>query len=233
LSKVVNEHPTRFAGLASLALQNPNEAADELERSVKELGLKGACICTHTKGEYPDDKKYRVIFQRAHQLDAPIYLHPRGPSPGMIRPYLDYPFLDSAMLGFAAEAGLSAMRLICSGLFDEYPNLKMVLGHLGEAIPFWLSRIDNFWKRGPLSLTLKKTPSQYFKDNFFVTTSGMFSEPAFKCTLSILGADHILFAVDYPMESPQEATELLEGARIERSDKERIYHLNAEKVFSL
>jgi 2,3-dihydroxybenzoate decarboxylase len=233
LSKVVNEHPTRFAGLASLALQNPNEAADELERSVKELGLKGACICTHTKGEYPDDKKYRVIFQRAHQLDAPIYLHPRGPSPGMIRPYLDYPFLDSAMLGFAAEAGLSAMRLICSGLFDEYPNLKMVLGHLGEAIPFWLSRIDNFWKRGPLSLTLKKTPSQYFKDNFFVTTSGMFSEPAFRCTLSILGADHILFAVDYPMESPQEATELLEGARMERSDKERIYHLNAEKVFSL
>jgi len=81
LSKVVNEHPTRFAGLASLALQNPNEAADELERSVKELGLKGACICTHTKGEYPDDKKYRVIFQRAHQLDAPIYLHPEVPLP--------------------------------------------------------------------------------------------------------------------------------------------------------
>ena len=233
LSKVVNEHPTRFAGLASLALQNPNEAADELERSVKDLGLKGACICTHTKGEYPDDKKYRVIFQRAHQLDAPIYLHPRGPSPAMIRPYLDYPFLDSAMLGFAAEAGLSAMRLICSGLFDEYPKLKMVLGHLGEAIPFWLSRIDNFWSRGPLSTTLKKTPSQYFRDNFFVTTSGMFSEPAFKCTLSILGADRILFAVDYPMESSEEATELLEKEWINHSDKKRIYHLNAEKVFSL
>jgi 2,3-dihydroxybenzoate decarboxylase len=151
----------------------------------------------------------------------------------MIRPYLDYPFLDSAMLGFAAEAGLSAMRLICSGLFDEYPKLKIVLGHLGEAIPFWLSRIDNFWMRGPLSTTLKKTPSQYFKDNFFVTTSGMFSEPAFKCTLSILGADRILFAVDYPMESPQEATELLDKTRIDYSDKEKIYHLNAEKIFSL
>jgi 5-carboxyvanillate decarboxylase len=233
LSKVVNEHPTRFAGLASLALQNPNEAADELERSVKDLGLKGACICTHTKGEYPDDKKYRVIFQRAHQLDVPIYLHPRGPSPDMIKPYLGYPFLDSAMLGFAAEASLSAMRLICSGLFEEYPELKIVLGHLGEAIPFWLWRIDTNWKRSPLSMTLKKPPSQYFKDNFFVTTSGMFSEPAFRCTLSILGADRILFAVDYPMESPQEATELFEKASMGHDDKERIYHLNAEKVFSL
>ncbi len=233
LSRVVNEHPTRFAGLASLALQNPNEAADELERSVKDLGLKGACICTHTKGEYPDDKKYRVIFQRAHQLDVPIYLHPRGPSPDMIKPYLDYPFLDSAMLGFAAEAGLSAMRLICSGLFDEYPKVKIVLGHLGEAIPFWLSRIDNFWKRGPLSMTLKKTPSQYFKDNFIVSTSGMFSEPAFRCALSILGADHILFAVDYPMESPEEAIKFMEEVPIGDKDKEKIYHLNAERIFSL
>jgi len=233
LSKVVNEHPTRFAGLASLALQDPNEAADELERSVKDLGLKGACISTHTKGAYPDEKKYRVIFQRAHQLDVPIYLHPRGPSPDMIRPYLVYPFLDSAMLGFAAEAGLSALRLICSGLFDEYPRLKVVLGHLGEAIPFWLSRIDNFWKRGPLSMTLKKSPSQYFQDNFFVTTSGMFSEPAFKCTLSMLGADHILFAVDYPMESPEEAIKFMEEAPVNDNDKEKIYRLNAEKVFSL
>jgi 2,3-dihydroxybenzoate decarboxylase len=233
LSRVVNEHPTRFAGLASLALQNPNEAADELERSVKDLGLKGACICTHTKGEYPDNQKYRVVFQRAHQLDVPIYLHPRGPSPDMIRPYLDYSFLDSAMLGFAAEAGLSAMRLICSGLFDEYPKLKIVLGHLGEAIPFWLWRIDNCWKRSSLSMTLKKNPSQYFKDNFFVTTSGMFSEPALRCTLSILGADRILFAIDYPMESPEEAIKFMEEASIEDSDKERIYHSNAEKVFSL
>jgi predicted TIM-barrel fold metal-dependent hydrolase len=137
------------------------------------------------------------------------------------------------MLGFAAEAGLSAMRLICSGLFDEYPKLKIILGHLGEAIPFWLSRIDNFWARGPLSTTLRKTPSQYFRDNFFVTTSGMFSEPAFRCALSILGADRILFAVDYPMESPQEATELLDAASIDPGDREKIFHLNADKVFSL
>ncbi len=233
LSRVANEHPTRFAGLASLALQNPNEAADELERSVKDLGLKGACICTHTKGEYPDGKKYRVIFRRAHELDVPIYLHPRGPSPGMIEPYLGYPFLDGAMLGFAAEAGLSALRLICSGLFDEYPRLKIVLGHLGEAIPFWLSRIDNFWKRGPLSTMLNKSPSQYFQDNFFVTTSGMFSEPAFKCILSTLGAGRILFAVDYPMESPEEAIKFMEETPINDNDKEKIYYLNAERVFSL
>lgn len=233
LSQIVNDHPTRFAGLATLALQNPKEAAEELERSVKDLGLKGACISTHTKGEYPDHQKYRVIFERAQALGVPIYLHPRAPSSSMIKPYLDYPFMDSAMLGFAAEAGLSAMRLICSGLFDEYPELKIILGHLGEAIPFWLWRIDNFWKRSPLSDKYSKTPSQYFRDNFLVSTSGMFSEPVLQYTLSVLGADNILFAVDYPMESPEEAVEFIEISSLDSEDKKKIYHANAERVFSL
>jgi 5-carboxyvanillate decarboxylase len=233
LSRTVNEHPTRFAGLAALALHNPNEAADELERSVTDLGLKGVCIFPHTKGEYPDAKKYWLIFERAHKLGVPIYLHPRAPSPSMIKPYLDYPFLDNAMLGFAADTGLCAMRLICSGLFDEYPQLKIVLGHLGEAIPFWLWRIDNHWQKSPLSQELKKTPSQYFKDNFVVTTSGMFSEPALMYTLSILSADNILFAVDYPMESSEEAVQFMQKAPIDYHDKEKIYHLNAKRIFSL
>jgi 5-carboxyvanillate decarboxylase len=233
LSQAVNEHPARFAGLAALALQNPQEAADELERSVTDLGLKGACIFPHTKGEYPDDKKYWVMFERAHKLGVPIYLHPRAPSADMIKPYLGYPFLDSAMLGFAADTGLCAMRLICSGLFDEYPQLKIVLGHLGEAIPFWLWRIDNFWKKGPLSSEREKTPSQYFKDNFAITTSGMFSEPTLLYTVSILSADNILFAVDYPMESSEEAIQFMQKAPIDDNDKEKIYHVNAERIFSL
>jgi 5-carboxyvanillate decarboxylase len=233
LSQTVNEHPTRFAGLAALALQNPNEAADELERSVTDLGLKGACIFPHTKGEYPDDKKYWVVFERAHKLGVPIYLHPRAPSPSMIKPYLGYPFLDSAMWGFAADTGLCAMRLMCSGLFDEYPQLKIVLGHLGEAIPFWLWRIDNFWKKGPLFRERKKPPSQYFKNNFAITTSGMFSEQTLMYTVSILSADNILFAVDYPMESSEEAIQFMQKAPIDHNDKEKIYHLNAERIFSL
>ncbi len=233
LSKVVKEHPTRFAGLAALTLQKPEEAADELERSVNDLGLKGACITSHTKGEYPDVMKYRVVFQRAHSLGVPIYLHPRAPSPNMIKPYLDYPFMDSPMLGFAAEASLSAMRLICSGLFDEFPKLKIILGHLGEAIPFWLSRIDTFWKKSPLSGKFSKTASEYFKGNFVVTTSGMFSKPALNYVLSVLSADNILFAVDYPMESTEEAIKFMDESSIDNEDKEKIYHLNAERIFSL
>jgi len=233
LSQVVNEHPERFAGLAALALQNPDEAADELERSVTDLGLKGACIFPHTKGEYPDEKKYWVVFKRAQALGVPIYLHPRGPSADMVKPYLKYPYLDSAMLGFAAGTSLSAMRLICSGIFDEYPDLKIVLGHMGEAIPFWLWRIDNFWKKGPLAEKRQKMPSQYFKENFVVSTSGMFSEEVLMYTLSVLGAENILFAVDYPMESTEEAVEFMEKAPLKPEDKEKIYHLNAESLFSL
>ena len=233
LSRIVNEHPSRFSGLACLAPQSPDNAADELERAVKDLGLKGACVNSHTKGEYLDDKKFRVIFQRASKLNVPIYLHPRAPSSDMIKSHLGYPLLDSAMWGFGSETGLHAMRLICSGIFDEYENLKIILGHLGEAIPFWLWRIDNFWGKTPLSKNLKKIPSQYFKDNFAVSTSGMFSEKALNYVISVLGADNILFAVDYPFESPEEGVEFISKLKIDHNDKEKICHLNAERIFSL
>lgn len=233
LSRIVKDHPTRFAGLACLAPQSPDEAADELERAVKDLGMKGASINSHTKGEYLDDKKYRVIFERANSLNVPIYLHPRAPSSDMIKPLLGYPMLDSAMWGFASETGLHAMRLICSGLFDEYTQLRIVLGHLGEAIPFWMWRIENFWKKTPLSEKLNKTPKQYFIDNFAISTSGMFFEPALTYVLSVLGADNILFAVDYPFEEPEVAMNFMEKASIDQNDKQKICHLNAERIFSL
>jgi 2,3-dihydroxybenzoate decarboxylase len=233
LRTLVNEHPARFAGLACLAPQIPEAAADELERSVKELKFKGAVINSHTKGEYLDQRKYWVIFERAEKLSVPIYIHPRSPSPDMIKPYLGYPMLDAAMWGFGAEAGLHAMRLICSGLFDEYPKLKIILGHLGEMIPMQLLRIDNRWSIAPFPKKLKKLPGQYFRENFLVTTSGMFSQPALAMTLSVLGSDSIMFAVDYPMEETEEAVSFMNAAPISEGDKEKIYHLNAERVFSL
>jgi len=233
LSKIVKENPTRFAGLASLPMQDPDEAAAELERSIKDLDLKGACIFTHTRGEYPDDKKYWVVFQKASELNAPIYLHPRAPSPHLIKAFAGYPTLDTAMWGFSVETGTCAMRLMCSGIFDEYPDLKIILGHLGEGIPFWLWRIDNWWKRTPLSKNRGKTPSQYFKNNFLVTTSGMFHELALAFTMSIIGAENIMFSVDYPMESPLEAVEFMNRANMSQEDKEKIFHLNAERIFSL
>jgi predicted TIM-barrel fold metal-dependent hydrolase len=233
LAKIVRDHPSRFAGLACLAPQSPERAADELERAVTDLGLKGACINSHTKGEYLDEKKYRVIFQRADRLKAPIYLHPRAPSSGMIEPHLGYPMLDSAMWGFGSETGLHAMRLICSGVFDEYENLKIVLGHLGEAIPFWMWRIENFWKITPISKSLKKTPSQYFRDNFAVSTSGMFSGPVLEYVMKVVGVDNIMFAVDYPFESPETAVKFISEFQMPRKDRENICHKNAERIFSL
>jgi len=235
LSEVVKKYPDRFAGFAAIARHDPDGAAQELERAVKELGLKGATVNSHFRGEYLDGEKYSGILETAERLNVPIYIHPREPSPDMLKPYLDYPALARAMWGFAAETGLHAIRLICSGVFDRYPGLKIILGHMGEGLPFWLWRIDNIWLTeggisSPHAKKLKKIPSQYVKDNFFVTISGMFSQPALLCTYLALGADRILFAVDYPWESNKEAVQFMETAPICDSDKEKIYHLNVEKL---
>ena len=241
LSEVVNRYPERFAGFATLAPQAPEEAANELERAVTELGLKGAMINGNIRGEFLDDKKYWIIFEMAQQLDVPIYIHPKIPPADMIKPYLAYPGLATAMSGFAAEASLHAMRLICSGVFDIYPGLKIILGHLGEALPFWLWRLDSRFQEEKASdpasaeayKNLQKNPSQYFKDNFFVTTSGMFWEPVLTFTCSVLGIDKVLFAVDYPYESIKEAVEFIDSIPMGDNDKEQVCHLNAEKLLRL
>ena len=193
LYRIVQKYPGKFAGLAAIAPQDPMGAADELERAVKDLGMKGASINSHTRGEYLDDRKYRVIFERAERLGVPIYIHPRMPSPAMVKPYLTYPALATAMNGFAAEVSLHALRLILSGLFDEHPGVKIILGHLGEGLPFWLWRLDNRWLKMPQGMIIKKRPSYYVKNNFFITTAGNFSVPAFLCAhLGIGGRSDIV-----------------------------------------
>lgn len=231
LSEVVRQYPDRFAGLASIAPQDPEAAADELERAVVKLGLHGALVRSHSNGEHYDNRKYWGIFERAEQLGVPIYIHPREPSPGMIKPYETYRELTGAMWGYGAEGGLHAMRLICSGIFDKYPGLKIILGHMGEALPYWMWRMD---AKGPGPASeLKKRPSEYVKNNFFVSTSGMFFQPALLCAYLALGADNILFAVDYPAESSAEGKAFIEAAPISPGDKEKICHLNSEKLFKL
>lgn len=233
LSEAVKKHPKRLAGFASIAPQNPKDAAEELERAVVKLGLKGASINSHTKGEYLDDEKYWVIFERAESLGVPIYIHPRCPSPDMATPYLKYQGLATAMLGFAAEVSLHALRLIYSGVFDRYPKLQIILGHLGEALPYWLWRLDNMWQRRSLAEHVRRLPSEYMKENFFVTTSGIFSQPPLICSYLALGAERILFAVDYPLEKSSAAIKFIEEAPICDADKEKICHLNAEKLLGL
>jgi len=231
LSEIIGKYPERFAGLATVPPQAPDEAAKELERAVLKLGLKGAIINSHVKGEYLDDRKYWAIFQAAEKLDVPIYIHPQMPSPDLIKPYLAYPGLSAAFWGFGAEVGLHTARLICSGVFDEYPRLKIIIGHMGEALPYWLWRMDNFWRRGPLA-KLKK-PSICMQENISITTSGMFWPPALMCAYLALGADRILFAVDHPYESSKEAVQFINSVPICDSDKEKICHLNAEKLLRL
>ncbi|MFC1862696.1 amidohydrolase family protein [Thermodesulfobacteriota bacterium] len=240
ISEIINRYPERFAGFAALAAQAPEEASGELERAVNELGLKGAMINGNIQGEFLDDPKYWVIFEMAEKLDVPIYIHPKMPPADMIKPYLAYPGLAAALSGFAAEASLHAIRLICSGVFDKHPDLKIILGHLGEAIPFWLWRLDSRLeeeKGDPASAEiyrhLKKNPSQYFKDNFFVTTSGMFWEPVVKFTCSVLGLDKVLFAADYPYESSKKAVDFIDTMSMNDGDKAQICYKNAEKLLKL
>jgi len=238
LSKVVNKYPDRFIGLAALAPQNPVEAANELERAVKELGLKGAKINSHVGDTYLDNEEYWVIFERAEKLGVPIYLHPMTPCPSMLKPYTGYGFaLAGPVLGFGAETALHVMRLIYSGVFDKYPGLKVILGHLGEGLIFWIYRIDfnsrKPWVDEEVRPKIKKLPSEYIRDNFFISTSGMFAVPAFMCVFSEIGADRMMFAVDYPYEQSKEAAHFMETVPISDIDKRKISHLTAEKLFNL
>jgi 2,3-dihydroxybenzoate decarboxylase len=235
LSEAVQAHPHRFAGLAAVAPQSPMEAAQEIERAVQQLGLKGALINSHTQGEYLDDPKYWPIFEAAEAHEAPIYLHPRTPSPTMIAPFLDYG-LYFAGWGFTIETATHALRLIMGGVFDHFPRLKIILGHMGEGLPYWLQRLDNRYllqvKIGAVP-KMSRLPSEYFKDNFVITTSGVTSPPALRHALEVLGPDLILFAADYPYESVEEAVYFMDTAPISDGDRGKIYQTNAEKLFKL
>ena len=238
LADAVRKHPTRFAGLAAVAPQNPAEAAKELERGVRKLGLKGAIVNSHTRGEYLDDQKFWPIFEAAEALGVPIYLHPTSLPPAMVQPFLERG-LDGAIYGFAAETGLHILRIVLAGVFDRFPKLQMVAGHLGEGLPFWLFRID-FMHRAMVKAEryasvkkLNRQPSEYLRDNFHVTTSGMAWEPAILYAQCVLGADRVLYAMDYPYQFVPEEVQVTDGLPISGEDKQKLYQLNAERVFSL
>lgn len=238
LSEAIKKYPDRYIGLAALAPQDPEGAAQELERAVKTLDLKGAKLNSHTRGEYLDAEKYWVIFEAAESLDVPIYLHPNLPSPSILKPYADYGFaLAGPSFGFGVETSLHAMRLIYSGLFDRFPKLKIVLGHLGEGLPFWLYRIDFYWLKpwveGDMKPKITRKPSDYVKNNFIFTSSGMQFLPAFLCVYHALGADMLAFGADHPFEDSSETLEALGPLPISDKDKEKFYHLNAERLFKI
>lgn len=241
--KITQKYPDRFASFAAITLNDPVAAARELERAVTELGFKGTLLGQEIKSHYLDESQYWVVLEAAERLDVPIYIHPAIPFPEMIAPYLTYPILSRSMWGFAAHTGLQAMRLIMGGIFDRYPNLKIILGHMGENIPYQLWRLDNRWlteKDGwggavppDPSANLKKKPSEYFRDNFYITTSGMFWHPVLQFACNVVGADKIMFAVDYSAESNKVAAQFIESAPISDDDKAKICHQNAERILKL
>ena len=238
LAEAVRKHPDRFVGLTAIAPQSPRNAAKELERGVKKLGLKGAIVNSHTRGEYLDDPKFWEILEAAHALKVPIYLHPCPPPPTMIGPFLSRG-LDGATYGFAVETGLHILRIIVSGAFDRFPGLKFVVGHLGEAIPFWLFRVDFMHGRTVLDKRfegvkkLNKKPSDYFREDIYVTTSGMPWEPAISFVQKVLGMDRVMYAMDYPYQFIPEEVKMTDELPISDADKKKLFQTNAEKAFSL
>jgi 5-carboxyvanillate decarboxylase len=228
LAEAIARHPTRYAALASFAPQDPKRAAKEIDRAINTLKLNGLIVNSHTNGEYLDDPKFWPIFEAAVASKAPIYIHPRNP-PFPASKVLGGAYnLYGAIWGFHVETGIHAMRLIVNGVFDVFPDLQIVLGHLGEAIPFWLYRIDYMW-RGKLN----RTPSEYVKNNFIFTTSGMNHHPALTYCHSVVGPDRLMFAVDYPYQETTEAVQFMKTAPLAAPDIERIAYLNAERLFRI
>jgi 2,3-dihydroxybenzoate decarboxylase len=235
LAEMVGKYPTRIAGLACFAPRDAGRAAQELERSVKKLGLKGGIVNSHSLGEYLDDKKFWPIFETLQALDVPLYIHPRDPSPQMIKPFEVMGF--KVGWSWAAEVGTHIIRLIGNGVFDQFPHLKIVIGHMGEGLPFFIDRIDNryFWEyeMAGIAPRLKRKPSDYIRENIAVTTSGMNYPGPLLLTIQTLGIDNVLFAADYPFETVRDAVEAVDNLALADSDKEKLYSLNAKRVFRL
>ncbi len=236
---IVKAHPNRFVGLGSIAPQDPERAALEIKRIMGPLGLSGVNINSHTNGLYLDEPACEPILAALEEEDATLYLHPRVPSPQMLGPFLNYGMIG-AVWGYQAEAGVHAVRLILSGALDRHPKLKIVLGHCGEALPFWLWRLDNIysktvgWAREKLGIpTLELKPSDYVRRNFSVTVSGMYDHEVLDFCLTKLGAERILFAVDFPYEEGGPATTFLRNAPVSEEQRALIASRNAERLFRI
>jgi len=232
--EAVKKFPKRFAAFAALPTADPKAAADELERCVTKLGFKGAMLHSHQQGEFLDAKKYWPMWQKAEALGVPIYLHPALPHPLAVKAYFEgYEELARAPWGFAVDTSCHFLRLVFSGLFDAYPKLKIILGHLGEGIPFAMHRLDTHARAAAQRRGLKRTPLDYFRENLLVTTSGNWYEPAFVCTLLAMGIDNMLFAIDWPYESNKVGMEYFNRLSLSDSDKHKLAHGNAERLLKL
>ena len=233
LGDVVRRYPTRYAGLASFAPQDPTAAAKEMERSIKKLKLNGFIVNSHTANLYLDDPQFSPILEAAEALDAPLYIHPRAPSDGMAGPFRDYR-LEGAVWGYGVEAGTHILRLIFGGVFDRFPKLQVIIGHMGEALPFWLGRLDFMGAPGARAGRKNQLkPSEYFKRNITITTSGVEDPLALRYCIDKIGADRIMWAIDFPFQPTTPSVTFIESAPIPETDRVKIAYGNAERIFKI
>jgi 2,3-dihydroxybenzoate decarboxylase len=241
LAEQVRMRPDRFQGIAALAMQDPDGATRELERCVKQLGFRGALVNGFSQvgdedtSVYYDLPQYRPFWAMVERLDVPFYLHPRNPLPRDAKIYEGHPWIMGPIWAFAHETAVHALRLMGSGLFDEYPRLNVVLGHLGEMLPYALWRIDhaNGWIENRHSYPAKKPMRDYFCSNFHITTSGNFNTQALIEAMLVIGADRIMFSADWPFENIDHAAQWFDAAPISEADRIKIGRDNAVKLFKL
>ena len=236
LARSIAPHPDRLAAFATLPTAAPEAAADELERAVTELGFKGALINGHVRGRFLDDREFWPIFERAVRLAVPIYLHPTDP-PAAVREayYSGLPpqvgqTLSTAGWGWHVDTGLHVLRMIAGGVLDEYPGLQIILGHMGEALPFFLARSSRVLRQ---QAGLSRPLEEYVAENLHFTTSGMFTHPPLTCLLDVVGADRVMFSVDYPYSSNEEGRDFMAGAPVSEADRETLAFGNAQRLLDL
>jgi len=241
LAEQVALRPNRFQGFAALPMQDPDAATQELERCMKDLGFRGALVNGFSQIDTPenvvyyDAPQYEGFWAKAEQLDAPFYLHPRNPIPSWAQIYNGHPWLMGPTWAFAQETAVHALRLMASGLFDRHPSLKIILGHLGEGLPFNMWRVDNRngWVKAPKSYPAKKPLSDYFQQNFWLTTSGNFRTQTLIDAMMEIGADRVLFSTDWPFENVDHACNWFDAASISEADRLKIGRTNAIDLFKL
>jgi 5-carboxyvanillate decarboxylase len=238
LAEACRAHPKRYSGMAAVAPHDPANAVKEMERAIGKLGFKAVVINSHIMGHFLDEPQFLPVLEAAEALNVPIYLHPQGPPPAMIKPYLDAG-LDGAVLGFGAETGLHMLRIIVGGVFDRFPKLQFIVGHTGEALPFWLYRMDYMHgatvrsKRYPFMKELKHPVSYYMKHNVFVTSSGVAWQPAIEFCQKVLGVERVLYAMDYPYQYVPDEVATCDAMSISDADKKAFFEGNARRVFNL
>ncbi len=239
LAQIVAANRTRYGGLATLPMQDPAAAVAELERCATQLGFPGVMLNGYTSigdaasGWYYDHERFWPVWERAEALGVPVYLHPRDPLPGNQGIYEGHPELFGAVWTFTVETATHALRLMTSGLFDRFPRLTVILGHLGEILPFNIWRINHRISYMGDLIRFKKSLTHYLLHNFYVTTSGNFHTQTLDATIAEMGADRVLFSTDYPFESMREAADWFDNAAINDNDRIKIGRSNSEKLFRL